>query len=511
MRDPQKATPGGSGQAVAETNTESPHMVAAGACLDKQRHPLSAAFGDMPADEFDALVGDIKRNGQISDIVKAADGSILDGWHRYRACIEAGITPRIEPFSFIIEPAAEGVGGHTMTEAEFVVAQNAHRRHLTAEQRRRIVAELLKADPAKSDRAIGSMAKVDHKTVATVRRQAEAGGEIPHLTKTTGKDGKKYAKPTAAPQAKVQPEPPPDISPQREAELYEQLAAAVTALHEEAEQSAAIKDSVRGVPATQGAWAEVLGQLGGIAEMATRLQESFGDRLQPLPMPVGDMHAKLQAGMAQVAASIAKLSEHIGAAYLAGDLPAVNRSAIPERGIRRRNPALPITFPASSMVTPVDYEARRVVAWLDSLNPADVTDRALIVRQLQAQLDDLAGVKDTVKAKVERLAAKEIDRLRGLFHVEVRKEFEERHPEMVSEYSARLDKLNDEIHRCIQRTKGTDDYMTQDEFRLLQGCLHPDRQPESEKEKYGRAFQIIKRMESRIDPSKRKRMLKGWA
>ena len=73
MRDPQKATPGGSGQAVAETNTESPHMVAAGACLDKQRHPLSAAFGDMPADEFAELVRDIKRNGQISDIVKAAE------------------------------------------------------------------------------------------------------------------------------------------------------------------------------------------------------------------------------------------------------------------------------------------------------------------------------------------------------------------------------------------------------------------------------------------------------
>ena len=199
MRDPQKATPGGSGQAVAETNTESPHMVAAGTCLDKQRHPLSAAFGDMPADEFAELVADIKRNGQISDIVKAADGSILDGWHRYRACIEAGITPRIEPFSFVIEPAAEGVGGRTMTEAEFVVAQNAHRRHLTAEQRRRVVAELLKADPTKSDRAIGSMAKVDHKTVAAVRRKVEESGEIPQTSERKYSDGRTLTMP-----AKVQ-------------------------------------------------------------------------------------------------------------------------------------------------------------------------------------------------------------------------------------------------------------------------------------------------------------------
>ena len=196
MRDPQKATPGGSGQAIAETNTESPHMVAAGACLDKQRHPLSAAFGDMPADEFAELVRDIKRNGQISDIVKAADGSILDGWHRYRACIEAGITPRIEPFSYIIEAAAE-TAGRTLTEAEFVVAQNAHRRHLTAEQRRRVVAELLKADPAKSDRAIGSMAKVDHKTVAAVRRQAEGSGEIPQTSERKYSDGRTLTMPAS--------------------------------------------------------------------------------------------------------------------------------------------------------------------------------------------------------------------------------------------------------------------------------------------------------------------------
>ena len=159
-----------------------------------ERHPLSAAFGDMPAEDFADLVADIQGNGQISDIVKSGDGRILDGWHRYRACIEAGIKPRVEPFSYIIEAAVEGAG-RTMTEAEFVVAQNAHRRHLTAEQRRRIVGELLKADPAKSDRAIGSMAKVDHKTVAAARRRAEGSGDIPQLSKTIGRDGVTRSKP----------------------------------------------------------------------------------------------------------------------------------------------------------------------------------------------------------------------------------------------------------------------------------------------------------------------------
>lgn len=153
-----------------------------------QRHPLSAAFGDMPADEFRALVADIKAHGLIAAIVTSGD-TILDGWHRYRACVEAGVKPRFEPFDYVVEPAGEQ-SGRTMTEAEFVVAANAHRRHLCVEQRRQIVAELLKARPEASDRAIAEMAKVDHKTVGAVRRNAEATGELPQLNKTVGKDGR---------------------------------------------------------------------------------------------------------------------------------------------------------------------------------------------------------------------------------------------------------------------------------------------------------------------------------
>ncbi len=525
-----------------QTKTD-PAIVADHGTAGKTRHPLSAAFGDMPADDFAELVADIKRNHLVSAIATAGDGSILDGWHRYKACIAAGVKPRFEPVSYIIEPAAEGAG-RTMTEAEFVIAQNAHRRHLTPEQRRRIVAELLKADPAKSDRAIGSMAKVDHKTVATVRRQAEAGGEIPHHFERIGRDGKKQCKPagqaleakvkrvvaaaddhlrsmegkphkvrpdvvdvvarvvpdevapqaTAAPDAKVQPEPPPDISPEREAELNEQLAAAVTSLRESEAQSAAIKASVRGTPAPQGAWAEVLGQLGAIAEAAARIQESFGDRLQPLPMPVGDMHAKLHARMAQMAASIAKLSEHVGQTFLNVDVPA------PKAAGGRISEVI-VTHGKQSVS--VDAHLLRQIA--DALlkegrkNAAHIS--GAFIQEAAGHLKQLVTKGHT---NLIELARNELDR-------EVRAEFDRRHPELLAEARQKQEKLSDEIHLWKERNKGTDDYMTQDEFRLLQGCLHPDRQPEAEKEKYGRAFQIIKRMESRIDPSKRKRMTKGWA
>lgn len=161
-----------------------------------RRHPLSAACGDMPKDEFDEMVNGIKTNGLISAIVTSADNDklILDGWHRFRACVEAGVKPRFEPFTFVIEMAEEQAG-RRMTEAEFVIECNAKRRHLTAEQKRNVTAELLKADPSQSDRSIAAKVKVSPTTVGTVRRELEATVQLGQSEVRTGKDGKARAKP----------------------------------------------------------------------------------------------------------------------------------------------------------------------------------------------------------------------------------------------------------------------------------------------------------------------------
>jgi hypothetical protein len=70
------------------------------------------------------------------------------------------------------------------------LSANIHRRHLTAEQKRELIAKVLKAQPSKSNRTIAKQAKVDDKTVAVVRGKLEATAEIPQLTKTIGADGK---------------------------------------------------------------------------------------------------------------------------------------------------------------------------------------------------------------------------------------------------------------------------------------------------------------------------------
>lgn len=85
------------------------------------QHPLSAAFPAMDEADYLALKDDIEDNGQ-REPVWVLDGMVLDGWHRYRACIELGIEPTKFQFQDD-DPVA------------FVKSENFHRRHLTGSQR----------------------------------------------------------------------------------------------------------------------------------------------------------------------------------------------------------------------------------------------------------------------------------------------------------------------------------------------------------------------------------------
>ena len=74
---------------------------------------------------------------------------------------------------------------------DLAVSLNIHRRHLTAEQRRDLIAKLLKAKPEASNVAIAKQAKADDKTVATVRRELEGRSEIPNVAERTDSKGRK--------------------------------------------------------------------------------------------------------------------------------------------------------------------------------------------------------------------------------------------------------------------------------------------------------------------------------
>jgi hypothetical protein len=148
-------------------------------------HPLADIFPLMEGAEFDALVADIKAHG-LAERIDLLDGKILDGRNRYRACLKAGVEPRFERHV----TGAKTCCGPALNPVGYVISKNIHRRHLTAEQKRELIAKLIKAQPEKSNRQIAKTAKVDDKTVGAVRRELESTAEIPQLEKTVGADGK---------------------------------------------------------------------------------------------------------------------------------------------------------------------------------------------------------------------------------------------------------------------------------------------------------------------------------
>ena len=85
------------------------------------RHPLSAAFPNLPETDLVALGEDIRIHG-LKEAVVLHEGMVLDGWHRYRACQLVGVEMRTRDYQ-----GDDPVG--------YVISKNAHRRHLTASQR----------------------------------------------------------------------------------------------------------------------------------------------------------------------------------------------------------------------------------------------------------------------------------------------------------------------------------------------------------------------------------------
>jgi N6-adenosine-specific RNA methylase IME4/ParB-like chromosome segregation protein Spo0J len=92
-------------------------------------HPAADLFPVMKDAEFEAFKEDIRQNGQQIPIL-VQHGQLIDGRHRYRACRELGIAPKIEEIS----------DGESIER--LIISLNQHRRHLSDGQRAMIAARL---------------------------------------------------------------------------------------------------------------------------------------------------------------------------------------------------------------------------------------------------------------------------------------------------------------------------------------------------------------------------------
>jgi site-specific DNA-methyltransferase (adenine-specific) len=84
-------------------------------------HPVAELFPALRPDEYAALVEDIRAHGLI-DPIWLYEGQIIDGRHRYRACLECGVAPLFRDW--------HGQG----SLVQFVVSVNLRRRQLSDDQ-----------------------------------------------------------------------------------------------------------------------------------------------------------------------------------------------------------------------------------------------------------------------------------------------------------------------------------------------------------------------------------------
>lgn len=111
-------------------------------------HELADQFPRMSSLEFAALEKDIHANGLKEPIVRF-QGAILDGRHRYEACLAVGVKPRFKDFP----------GDYAAARA-FSTAANLMRRQLKPSQKAMLIAKsglaaAPNSEPAKTDEKMG--------------------------------------------------------------------------------------------------------------------------------------------------------------------------------------------------------------------------------------------------------------------------------------------------------------------------------------------------------------------
>jgi hypothetical protein len=160
-------------------------------------HPAADLFPMMSEAELQELSDDINERGMLNrPIVWNGDGKLwlLDGRSRLDAMELAGeLTLRVSGSSVCAEYQGHPINFWLVdTDDPYGVAisLNICRRHLTGEQKRDLIAKLLKAAPEKSNRQIAQTVKADDKTVGIVRRDMERRAEIPHVETRTDTKGR---------------------------------------------------------------------------------------------------------------------------------------------------------------------------------------------------------------------------------------------------------------------------------------------------------------------------------
>lgn len=132
--------------------------------------------------EYQALKNSIATFGVVQPVVVDEIGSVIAGQLRKRACDELGLNCPTEVIAGLTRDEKDQLS----FELDFC------RKHLSISDKRRTAKFLLKSVPRNSDRLIGRVVGLDHKTVGSIRAALEATGEIPQVEQRLSGNQKTY-------------------------------------------------------------------------------------------------------------------------------------------------------------------------------------------------------------------------------------------------------------------------------------------------------------------------------
>jgi hypothetical protein len=179
-------------------------------------HPAAELFPPMFEAELKELAEDIKNHGLQTPIViwepipdNKKYTALLDGRNRLDALALLGLLGVDEDGDLCLtkwwrEREHDWVANDRFGEPPLATQEcqfgdpyalalsfNVQRRHLTAEQKRELIAKLIKANPEKSNRQIADQVKASHPHIAKVRAELEKTGDVETVSTSIDTKGRK--------------------------------------------------------------------------------------------------------------------------------------------------------------------------------------------------------------------------------------------------------------------------------------------------------------------------------
>jgi len=120
---------------------------------------------------------------------------------------------------------------------------------------------------------------------------------------------------------------------------------------------------------------------------------------------------------------------------------------------------------------------------------------ARVEQEHAAVMAEVATLPESAKAKFERLVKKEHEILRARYFIEMEAAVRANTAKEKADYLEASAATHKACEAWKAKMRNLNDWMTREEFKLVLGCLHPDRQTDEEaRRRFGRAFDIFNRL-----------------